>query len=273
MIADNLRQKNRVRRITNWIIFGVMMCISITVVIFAGKSFFGTIYESKNAGKEYEKLNKKIFIEDPDKIIDNVSYETLNNNSDGNAKDNTSVDWETLIAENDTTKGILYIPGTQIQLPFVQGFDNQFYLHHSIDNSYSTAGTLFMDCSLNQGIFSDNTIIYGHNMRNGTMFGSLGKYLDESYAKEHNEIYVFTESNINTYEVFAVYTTMNGSDTYTTRFSNTENFIKYKKYMAALSNIDFGVDTDNNKRVLTLSTCYSGGDSKLIRTVVQAQGK
>ena len=60
MIADNLRQKNRVRRITNWIIFGVMMCISITVVIFAGKSFFGTIYESKNAGKEYEKLNKKI---------------------------------------------------------------------------------------------------------------------------------------------------------------------------------------------------------------------
>lgn len=273
MIADNLRQKSRVRRITNWIIFGVMMCISITVVIFAGKSFFGTIYESKNAGKEYEKLNKKIFIEDPDKIIDNVSYETLNNNSDGNAKDNTSVDWETLIAENDTTKGILYIPGTQIQLPFVQGFDNQFYLHHSIDNSYSTAGTLFMDCSLNQGIFSDNTIIYGHNMRNGTMFGSLGKYLDESYAKEHNEIYVFTESNINTYEVFAVYTTMNGSDTYTTRFSNTENFIKYKKYMAALSNIDFGVDTDNNKRVLTLSTCYSGGDSKLIRTVVQVQEK
>lgn len=65
-------------------------------------------------------------------------------------------------------------------------------------------------------------------MRNGTMFGSLGKYLDESYAKKHNEIYVFTESNTKTYEVFAVYTTINGSNTYTMRFSNTENFIKYK---------------------------------------------
>ena len=93
------------------------------------------------------------------------------------------------------------------------------------------------------------------------------------HAKKHNEIYVFTESNTKTYEVFAVYTTINGSNTYTTRFSNTENFIKYKNNMSAQSNIDFGVDTDNNKRVLTLSTCYSGGDSKLIRTVVQAQEK
>lgn len=273
MIADEIRKKNKSKQIINWIIFGVMICISIAVVIFAGKNFFGTIYESKNEGKEYEKLNKKIFIEEPDEITNNVSYETLDNNSDSNGDNNSFVDWKTLIAENDTTKGILYIPGTQIKLPFVQGVDNQFYLHHSIDNSYSNAGTLFMDCSLNQGVFSDNIIIYGHNMRNGTMFGSLGKYLDESYAKKHNEIYVFTESNTKTYEVFAVYTTINGSNTYTTRFSNTENFIKYKNNMSAQSNIDFGVDTDNNKRVLTLSTCYSGGDSNLIRTIVQAQEK
>ena len=77
MIADEIRKKNNSKQIINWIIFGVMICISIAVVIFAGKNFFGTIYESKNAGKEYEKLNKKIFIEEPDKITNNVSQRQI----------------------------------------------------------------------------------------------------------------------------------------------------------------------------------------------------
>ncbi len=94
MIADEIRKKNKSKQIINWIIFGVMICISIAVVIFAGKNFFGTIYESKNAGKEYEKLNKKIFIEEPDEITNNVSYETLDNNSDSNGDNNSFVDWK-----------------------------------------------------------------------------------------------------------------------------------------------------------------------------------
>lgn len=273
MISNKLRHKAKFKIIINWFIFGFMIGISVIVVIYSGKNLFSTIYESRNAGREYEKLNSKIFLEDPDQIINNVSYETFDNNSDGIEKDNNSVDWDTLLGENDMTKGILYIPGTQIQLPFVQGYDNQFYLHHSIDNSYSNAGTLFMDCSLNKGIFSDNLIIYGHNMKNGSMFGTLGKYLNENYAKSHNEIYIITNSNVITYEVFAVYTTINGSTTYTTRFSNTGNLIIYKNNMKQQSNIEFDVDIDNAKTVLTLSTCYSGGDSTLIRTIVQAQVK
>ena len=249
-----------------------MLIISLSVTGYSLYNLFKVVYDSKTAGNVYKQLNNDIYDKSVEEIIkneENVSYETYDNNSDNKDEENSDIDWEKLKQINESVKGILYIPDTEINLPFVQGYDNQYYLHHSIDGTESTYGTLFMECRLNKGLKSENVIIYGHNMKNGSMFGGLNKYMDEGYAKKHNILYVLEENGITEYEVFAVYTTENGSNTYTTRFSNSLNFRNYKKNMQYNSIYDFNVNIDNDNPVITLSTCYSTGET--MRTVIQAQ--
>lgn len=102
------------------------------------------------------------------------------------------VDFESLCAENPDVIGWLYCPDTQINDPVVQGEDNDYYLDHLLNGRANARGTLFMDYR-NEAALSDwNTIIYGHNMKNGSMFGTLTKYKRQAYYDEHPEMYYLT---------------------------------------------------------------------------------
>lgn len=276
MISENIR-KNKRKKIVNNIVFLLLCLISFGTIGMGAYNLFKTIYDSKTAGKLYADINSQIFTTDMEQIIQNqnVSYETYTNDTGENISqqentknDTEGINWDILLDINDDTKAILYIPRLNVNLPVVLGEDNQYYLSHSIDRNPSSCGTLFFDSRI-KGMDDKNLIIYGHNMLNGSMFGSLDRFFENNFIENNSNIYLIMKDKVLTYRIFSVYTTENGSSTYTTRFTNDLNFKNYKKKMYENSTIETDADIDNNSQVLTLSTCYKTGEN--IRTVVQAQ--
>lgn len=164
------------------------------------------------------------------------------------------VDFEELWKENCDVVGWLYCPDTVINYPIVQGDDNDYYLRRLLDGSDNIAGTLFID-TRNTGDFSDwNTVVYGHNMHNGTMFGTLTEYNSQEYYNAHPVMYLLTPLQNYKIEIIAGYVTSFDSEIY-----DIKNTIKERDTIVqtALDKKGFTsevVITDND-RIITLSTC------------------
>ena len=162
--------------------------------------------------------------------------------------------------------GWLTIPGTQIDYPFVQGNDNEYYLHMDLDQNWSLAGTIFMDYR-NSKDFSDfNTIIFGHNMRNGSMFGTLQNFNDQNFFDNNRTGIIFLADK--TYEIeimaFAVIKPDDGV-IYNPNIMIEADKITFLDYVRSTARHyrDVGVTTDD--RIITLSTCnYEFDDARMV---------
>lgn len=148
----------------------------------------------------------------------------------------------------------LYCPDTQINYPVVQGEDNEYYLHRLISGEYNIGGTLFMDFR-NSPDFSDwNSIIYGHNMKNGSMFAILPDYMEQEFYEEHPVWYLLTEECTYQIKLAGGYVTPADSDSYVIADSAEERSTLANK-AARLSSFRSNVDILENDRLITLSTC------------------
>ena len=143
----------------------------------------------------------------------------------------------------------------------MQTRDNpNYYLNHDFDKNYSFYGTPYLSayCDLRK---SDNLIIYGHNMRNGTMFGSLKKLLnDPSIIEEDPYIYIFTKEKVMMYEICAAYISNDSSHTYdlTQTAEEQADYVKYFRYAAAYYWDDPRLEESlsEDTRLITLATCH-----------------
>lgn len=126
-----------------------------------------------------------------------------------------------------------------------------------------------MDVANQEDFTSDNTILYGHNMKTRKMFGSLREYEKKEYWEEHPCIYILTRDHVMIYEIFASYKTTAGSETYTLEFGSEDNFSDYLTACLRSAYYGTGVEVTANDHLLTLSTCTS--DSEDGRRVVQAR--
>lgn len=171
---------------------------------------------------------------------------------------------------NADTVGWITVPNTKVDNPIVQVPDNEYYLDHGYDHKPFRAGTVFMDYRNNFGFDektqSDNILLYGHNMANNTMFGSLRRYRqDLEYYKEAP--YIELESNYQhyTYVIFAL-TITDGSAAASWRywdmeeFENQESFDAYVETARQKSLVQIPVDVQYGDKLVTLSTCYSDAD-------------
>ena len=163
--------------------------------------------------------------------------------------------------------GWLSIDGTVIDYPVVQTpKDPNHYLYLDFDGEYSVSGIPFMDSECGVYPASDNTIIYAHNMKNGSMFGSLKLYSDEKYYEEHKYITFNTMYEYGTYEIIAVFRSSvdgdeNGFRYYEwTEFKDEAEFDSYISSISAMALYDTGVTAEYGDRLLTLSTCSSHTD-------------
>lgn len=153
--------------------------------------------------------------------------------------------------------------GTQINYPVVQGEDNEYYLNHTFSGAENAAGTIFIDALLDRGMEEKNVVVYGHNMKNGSMFGTLAYYKNVSMAENYPAFLVHTETGSYEYTVFAAFVTTAGSDTYTYRFGSGE-FLDYIGRMKARSLYDTGVEVAAEDKIMTLSTCSGSGDDRFV---------
>lgn len=174
------------------------------------------------------------------------------------------VDFAALQARNPDIIGWLYAERTLINYPVLQGDDNDQYLRRLPDGNYNIAGSLFLD-SRNRDDFSDgNSVIYGHNMKNKTMFGALPQYLDQAYFDEHRCLYLFTPQQIYRVELIAAYLTRADSAAYTIP-QTQEELADFEKTARENSAVSAPEQESAPGRVLTLSTCaYDFEDARCV---------
>jgi len=179
------------------------------------------------------------------------------------------IDFESLQAEYPDIYAWIRIPDTKVDYPIVQSANNQeYYLNHTIEGDEGLPGSIYTQ-NLNKKNFSDkNTVIYGHNMKNGTMFGGLHQYMDASYMRAHPIIFIYTSKHIYQYQVFAAVTYDNRHILQSYDFNDDVQYQEYLDSLYDVRNLKTYIDTDVNvttkNRIITLSTCNGNSEQRFL---------
>lgn len=178
------------------------------------------------------------------------------------------VDFEDLQANvNGDIYAWVYIPDTKIDYPVLQHPDNNsYYLKHNLDGSKGYPGCIYTE-NYNAKDFSDpNTVLYGHNMKNGTMFAGLHKYEDSAYFEEHPYVYIYTPENFYVYEIFAAYEYSNAHLLLNYDLDSEYGFGKYLEEIQNIRSMNYifkdGLEVTKKNHILTLSTCIADKPDK-----------
>lgn len=280
-----MMKKAKKRKNTLWKVIFTLSIVGIIVCVgFLGWYAFQT-YEAQ---KEYEHLRQEAMqsvVEEPE---DEVSLEEIENTEftgelDGEAAEigddiffadmENPIDFDKLQEINPDIYAWIRIPDTNIDYPIAQREgDDEYYLHHDMYQKPRFAGCIYTeDCNSRE--FTDpNTVIYGHNMKNKSMFQNLHLFSDEEFFEEHPDVYIYTPKGVLVYHVFAAYTyddrhIMNSFD-----FSDPEVFQAYLEEIMHIRSMDAnlrdGVDVTVDDHIITLSTCIGGQTNS--RYLVQA---
>lgn len=244
--------------------------IILVAIIIVCLSIIG--YKYYNYNKD-DKLNSEI--QDLQPVINEAS--DLDNNSSGenDGQDQSkegnyvnSANEEELKSINSDYKMWIQIENTNINYPVVQGSDNDYYLKHNFRKESNISGTVFVE-SANDIDNDKNIILYGHNMRNGTMFNNITNYKEESFFNEDNKISIIMNNTLYEYEVFSVYVKNVSEVNLAIGFANEDEFINYAYNEADESLYKKDVDFSAEDNLITLVTCsYEFTDA---RTIVVAR--
>lgn len=177
-------------------------------------------------------------------------------------------DLASLRSVNPEVVGWLAIPGTVVSYPLVQGANNQYYLRHTWSGESSRVGAIFLESQCAADMSDFNTIVYGHRLRSGEMFGCLGQYEDPAYLEQHPSVYVMREGEVLRYDVFAAYAAGLRDVVYRLKITGEEMQAEVLRYSRESSLVDAGLAPEPGDQLLTLSTCTGQGYAK--RWVVQA---
>ena len=246
------------------VLLTIALIVAIAVFCYAAFNLYHIYTEYKKGTDEYNQIEEMAVTE-----RDADSGEAAGPNAQ--LKPPIEVDFDKLKSVNEDVVGWIYVDALpDISYPIVKGKDNQTYLHQTYEKNYNFAGTIFVDYE-NSGDFSDcNTLVYGHNMKNGSMFGHLKKFReDDKLYKQDKYFWILTPERNYRYEIISAYTTGVNSDTYTLFKGPGEEFEKYLETIKGYSEIQTD-DTDLTikDKIVTLSTC-TGNEST--RFVVQGK--
>lgn len=205
--------------------------------------------------------NNEISKEIKEYVVEEINYENLGTVVNTNYK----IDFSEVKKRNKDTVAYLAINGLDISNFVVRSKDNSYYLNHNFDKEYSTAGWIFADYHNKMDGSDKNIIIYGHNTKNGSMFGTLKNILTSEWYDNENNLIVtlITEKGEYKYQVFSVYSIKPEDYYINTEFSNKE----YQIFLSIISKRsikDFKVDLSDTKQLLTLSSCLKEGKERVV---------
>lgn len=259
------------------------MLVALGVFVFSAYTLYGFYQEYRKSSVEYDNLENDYAsvdeadeTEDFDALEDDKTVQDLQNKQNISGKEVVTVmengkqitvptmrnpiDFTELKQKNEDIVGWLRIRALGISYPVVQGEDNDFYLHRTFEKEDNFAGCIFVNCD-NSGNFTDqNTIIYGHNMKDGSMFGKLKKFREEGVFDKSKYFWMFTPDLIYEYRIFSATVVDKTGITYQSFFTQ-EDFDTLMQHAFETSVIDGSdVDVNMNDRIMTLSTC-TGDDA------------
>lgn len=228
------------------ILSDTILLACICVAVFSGWNLYQELSEYKAGEEAYGQLIPEVV------KIDETTNEP-------------QFDWEALRNTNADMIGWIRMEDSTINYPFVQGTDNLFYLKHMFDGAYNNAGCVFMDAT-NAPDFSDkNTILYAHNMKNGTMFADIEKFKDPEYYSSHKSIQLYTETA--TYDVYPVagVVTDGYEDYVRTTFADDADFVNYVDRFVSESTFQSDETINPADQIVMFSTCnYSRTNGRYV---------
>lgn len=180
-----------------------------------------------------------------------------------------NLDLSALRAVNPGVIGWLHIPDTNISYPLTQADNNDYYLNYTWDKQNNYRGAIFMECQSSPELTDFNTIIYGHNLVDGSMFSQLHEYKEAEFLSGHPYVYIVTDSGVYRYRVFAMFEVPTSATTFRIRFSGVDQKQAFLDSCVSWSVHDTGIVPTVDDHILTLSTCT--GIIKTNRWVVQAR--
>ncbi len=237
----NDQKKNKIKMITT---DAIIICL-------AGVSV-GSGYELYNIKKGYDDNQNEY-----DKLTKEVTEET--------SKQDRYIDFDLLKEINPDVEGWIKYNDTHIDYPVVQGKDNKRYLSESFEGNSNNFGTIFIDSRCNDPFNDFTTIIYGHHMRNGSMFGDLKKLKDKEYCNNHPELELYTEDKDCSLEICAFLSQPSNSEIYTMNITNKQDKEDYINKINELSLYKTDKEINTNDKLVLLSTCgYDYDDCRYI---------
>jgi SrtB family sortase len=180
------------------------------------------------------------------------------------------VDFDALRAVNPDIVGWLVSEDEAVNYPIVQTDDNGFYLKHMFDKQKNKTGCPFLDFENAMNFTDGNSVVYGHNMLDGSMFGSLKKNMEQEYFDTHPQMNLYTPAANYSVDIFSVYTAnpAESADTKTSpwrlSWDNEAEYMGWLTQIKARSLIESDIEIADGNKVLTLSTCTNGGKSRLL---------
>ena len=213
--------------------------------------------------------------------VKNTSMAPINDinssdNSDVNVTLQNPINFGDLQENNGDLYSWIYVPNTSVDYPVAQNADDDsFYLHRGTDKSYYFAGTIYTESAYNSTDYNDrNTVLYGHNMLDGSMFATLHKFEDENFFNENEYFYIYTPDRILTYKIFAAYEVDDRHILKTHDFSDDSVWSDYlneisnpqSDYTCNSRDIELSLDS----KIVTLSTCtnFRANDRYIVQGVL-----
>lgn len=242
------------RRKINMVFLIIFLC-SLNLLLFAVWKLLGTYVEYRQGAETYEELQDYIQKPDGDKRKD--TPEEHDTRADDTENGYLQVDFDGLKKVNTDVAAWLYIPALEASYPVVQGEDNYYYLHHMFDGKENKSGSIFIDCH-NKPDFTDrNTIVYGHNMNDESMFGTLEWYQNLELYQQYPYFYIYVPGYILEYQIISCYAGRNGSVGYTYSFPQIEDFKEFLNLIQSYAGYNTGTKTADSDHIVTLSTCVN----------------
>ena len=243
------RKKNK--RYKKVILNIIIYMILLFVLIYSGIKIFKWYNDKTNNNKIAEQIKSTVIVEDK--------------NEDEN-KEEYTVDFKKLKEQNNETVAWIKVNNTNVEYPVLRATNNSFYLNHSFDKSKNSAGWIFADYRNKFDGTDKNIIIYGHNMRDDSMFGSLKNILNSAWYdnEENTNITLYTENEKSIYKVFSIYKIESEDYYIKTEFSNDNEFEKFIETLKKRSIKNFNIDISKEDSILTLSTCANNNKYRVV---------
>ena len=251
------KRANRKRSLVS----NIILVIAVGIFVFSAYKLISIYSEYHKGDKEYDSIvDEAIKKQEPVQVEESQG----NGEQQPNVHVSLKVDFDKLRKVNKDVVGwIQFDEPERISYPIVKGEDNDKYLTTTYEGKKNSSGAIFMDV-VNNGEFADrNTFIYGHNMKNGSMFGQLRKFKTKDYYEQNPYFYIYTPDRKEVkYQIFAVCIVEDTSESYTRFYNSDEEYIDYLQYIKSISLYDTGVGLAAEAKIVSLSTCTNVSETQ-----------
>ena len=256
------------KRLKKEVIYFFIFLIPIPLLIFSSYKIFIYLDELNKTNKIIEQIeeNSEVIEYEPEEEVIINSEEDKNTPYWNYIKMNLiDVDFTNLKSINEDTVAWVKVEGTNVNYPVVKTDNNDYYLDHDYNKNKNSAGWVFMDYRNDPSNYGKNTIIYAHNRKDKTMFGTLKNTLNDSWFNntDNRVIKMSSSSNNTLWQIFSIYVIETTNDYIVTDFSTDNEFQEFIDLVKGRSVKDFNTTVTPNDKILTLSTCH-GSTKKLV---------